>query len=384
MYLTHADVNELNEERLTAFIEQKIPEGFYLDYKRQLSGNNNDTRYREFLKDVTAFANAGGGHLIIGAQEPVEGRTAQEQLVGIEYGEALAVSLEQVCNSAIDPRIPGLLIRAIPLDSGRHALIAHIPPSLSRPHMVTHGKTNSFYIRHTESSVPMSTHEIRESVIASMSAEARVVEYMEKQESDIINFEMATRGSVFVLQAMPLISLETDWDVFGESVENVVYHGVPIAGGRNELGSSFTPEPTMYGVTGGNIRDAPTKKTHVHRNGYIRASFLLLEKEVSDNGDKYRFLNPYFCTFITAFGEFCSKLLDVTQSDRPYLMRMRCFNARGVVFVRSDEYSFSFVSPGYPKDVIEWPDTVRQTSESFSRVTEHMCEMMHNAFGLRR
>jgi len=85
---------------------------------------------------------------------------------------------------------------------------------------------------------------------------------------------------------------------------------------------------------------------------------------------------------IKTFGEYCERLLSITETDRPYLIRMRCFNAEGVVFFRQPRFSPTIITGGYPKDVIDWPDYVRQTAEPFSTVTSHLCELLCNAFGL--
>jgi len=45
-----------------------VREGRQLEYKETLPGNSDDDK-REFLSDVTSFANAAGGDLIFGLQE---------------------------------------------------------------------------------------------------------------------------------------------------------------------------------------------------------------------------------------------------------------------------------------------------------------------------
>lgn len=66
MQLTARQVIALTEESLGKFLALSIPEGLYLDYKEGLSGISEKETKREFLKDVTAFANAAGGHLFLG------------------------------------------------------------------------------------------------------------------------------------------------------------------------------------------------------------------------------------------------------------------------------------------------------------------------------
>src|SRR3990172_9580263 len=106
MQLTAQQVMALTEESLRKFLALSIPEGLYLDYKESLSGTSEKETKREFLKDVTAFANAAGGHLFLGVKEPSDGLSVENQLVGLDNGDALAQDLERLASSSIDPRIP--------------------------------------------------------------------------------------------------------------------------------------------------------------------------------------------------------------------------------------------------------------------------------------
>jgi predicted HTH transcriptional regulator len=45
--------------------ENEVSEGILIDYKRDLYEHTPDGK-REFLKDVSSFANSAGGHIIIG------------------------------------------------------------------------------------------------------------------------------------------------------------------------------------------------------------------------------------------------------------------------------------------------------------------------------
>src|SRR3990172_579802 len=62
------DFDNLSENDLTELIVGQVPEGLRIDYKRDLYGNS-DADKREVLKDISGFANAFGGHLIVGMEE---------------------------------------------------------------------------------------------------------------------------------------------------------------------------------------------------------------------------------------------------------------------------------------------------------------------------
>lgn len=108
MYLSSQEALRLNESALEQFVSLGIPEGLYLDYKEQLSAPLSKEVKREFLKDVTAFANASGGHIVIGCKEPRDDLSVDEQMVGLPNAADLAGGLERLASTSIDPRISGL------------------------------------------------------------------------------------------------------------------------------------------------------------------------------------------------------------------------------------------------------------------------------------
>jgi predicted HTH transcriptional regulator len=53
---------------IEALISSELREGKRVDYKRDLPGNS-ESQKKEFLYDVSSFANTVGGDLIIGVEE---------------------------------------------------------------------------------------------------------------------------------------------------------------------------------------------------------------------------------------------------------------------------------------------------------------------------
>lgn len=282
MHLSEQQVTGLTEASLRGFLSLAVPEGLYLDYKEAVSGTSEKEGKREFLKDVTAFANAAGGHVFLGVREPSDGVSLDAQLVGLDNCVTLAQDLERLASTSIDPRIPGLRIVPIPIANERSCVVVHIPPSLTRPHMVNYGTHRSFYVRHSESSFPMTTHEIREAVLVSASAEARARLYVERRLDDVRE-SLCDQSPAFFLQAMPLISPDPPWMVISEPFENVIRGDARRNSFRDYLSSSTAPRPTIDGLLGRDQRDQPKWKSEVHRNGYVSAIFRDIQTETVGN-----------------------------------------------------------------------------------------------------
>ncbi|MEJ1938336.1 ATP-binding protein, partial [Nostoc sp. NIES-2111] len=116
MSIDRADFEGLVEADLAELLAGQVPEGLHLDYKRDLYGTA-DADKREVLKDISAFANAAGGHLIIGMDEQNGVPVSIPGIAGTNPDE-IVLRLEQLARTGLEPRIPGLRVRAAQPASG--------------------------------------------------------------------------------------------------------------------------------------------------------------------------------------------------------------------------------------------------------------------------
>src|SRR3954451_17276289 len=65
-------VQGISKDDIDALVADEVREGRTLDYKEKLPGNA-DKDKKEFLADVSSFANAGGGDMIFGVVEKRDG-----------------------------------------------------------------------------------------------------------------------------------------------------------------------------------------------------------------------------------------------------------------------------------------------------------------------
>lgn len=146
---------EVSGEDIAALINEGVEESQYIEYKREPWGNSSAER-KECLYDITAFANAYGGDIIIGidtrGHKPVS-------IVGLTGAADLQSDIQKRAIAGVDPRIPGLQIHPIPTSAG-DVLLIRIPRSSRSPHMVTIEGTNKFYRRHGKDKLLMSVDEI--------------------------------------------------------------------------------------------------------------------------------------------------------------------------------------------------------------------------------
>lgn len=112
-------LEEITQGDLQNLIDNKVVENRQIEYKLELSVNQASEK-KEFLADVSSFANAAGGDLVIGMKadsktgEPIEINGLQLASVDAEI-----LKIENLIRDGISPRIWDLRIQPIQLSDSK-------------------------------------------------------------------------------------------------------------------------------------------------------------------------------------------------------------------------------------------------------------------------
>ena len=158
MALTHVALNTINEGHLSGLITAKAAESLHIEYKRATYGGNDDAR-REFLADISSFANSLGGDLVIGMAASKGVPTDFCPFVGDADAEALR--LEQMARDGLSPRIANLRIVAVPLSRGGCVIVLRIPEGYNPPHRVIFKNSGRFWARSSAGKFEPNIEELR-------------------------------------------------------------------------------------------------------------------------------------------------------------------------------------------------------------------------------
>lgn len=208
MAIDNKPLDLIDESDLQSMIG--IPESKVVEYKKAIFGNGHE-EVREFLSDVSSFANAGGGHLVFGIREEegvaVEVCGLQDINADDEKGR-----IENILRDNIEPRIPSIGIQVVPLEASGVAVVMRIPRSWSLPHVVNYQKHWKFYSRHSAGKYPLDVGEVRTAFSLSETTAERIRNFRAERLSLVVSGQTPApldEGAKVVLHIVPLGAFST-------------------------------------------------------------------------------------------------------------------------------------------------------------------------------
>lgn len=200
-------INNITEDDLQLLITNSVPESKKLDYKKELISNTREDK-KEFLADVSSFANALGGYIIFGIEE--EGGIAKRlEGLSIVDCDAEILRLDNLIRDGIEPRIFGITIRPLQLTNSNYVIIIYIPNSWAKPHVVDYDKHWRFYIRNSAGKNPLDYSEVKSLFFTSETTTEKIKNFIQNRISNIIaedtpiELEIA-KGSYVILHIIPI------------------------------------------------------------------------------------------------------------------------------------------------------------------------------------
>ena len=262
-------LDELDIADLRAFLDQQVPEGPSLDYKRELTGDLPDT--------ACAFANTAGGYIVVGVGEgSKEDLPDPDNVPGLDQSKKPRSAVVNRITSRTRPTVVRDVSGPIELDdgSGRVVLVIHVKESIDAPHEVM-GTSPRILVRRGTKNEPIGLIDVERLISrrnAALEARGRSlpIEYFDE--------EMAALGEagpppVAAIGARPYRTPSFRFDLKAEldrEIERIASeHGLGPTGG--------SVQPTPYGLAmefetgipgeGGRRFD---RRVEVYENGVIR------------------------------------------------------------------------------------------------------------------
>lgn len=356
----------ITEEDIVALIDNEVPEGRSIEYKRDLPADTKEAK-AELLADISSFANTAGGDSIFGLEESNGVPTA---LPGVEVKDpdGLGLRFENMCRDNIEPRIHGLQVRPVPLASGKHAVVVRISQSWQAPHR--HRQTGVFPARNSRGKYPMDVSELRAAFVNGANLVTRVRAFRDDR-TKLIESRRTPKplieGIRICMHLVPIESVFTERRLDLNSRHDLLYEFRPM-GHFSGMSASVNIDGAVA-YTG-----AETAYTQLFRSGQVEAVFVY--PEVPGQG---KALWGEFETHVrTAAAAYLSKLRQL-EFVGPIAIMLTVLNAKGS-YLHTGSMS-PFEGQKYTSDGIATPDiVVDEDSELGDRLTE-LFEVVWNAYG---
>jgi hypothetical protein len=216
--LFNLPLDQIDATVLERLKTDSVREDRQLEYKEMLPGGSDEEK-REFLSDVTAFANAAGGDLIYGVRERREEGTPTstiDSIVGLSQlnVDTVRLRLQSLIQDGVAPRMQPITFHEIRRDPELPCLLLRVPRSSFGLHMITFRNYSRFYGRTSAGKYQLDVQEIRAGFIAAETAVERLRRLRMERVARVLALETPapiTDGPKLVLHAFPVNVLNEVW-----------------------------------------------------------------------------------------------------------------------------------------------------------------------------
>jgi len=297
-------LSEVSIDDIETIVRDKIPESRAVDYKLEVHPGT-DAGNKEFLKDISAFANTVGGHLIYGVDEK-EAIPTGIKGVEVDDFDKLKLRFENLLRTGVDPPIRGVNFHPVDFKGSKKVIVVQVPKSVARPHVVKIKKHFKFYGRNSGGVHMLEVDDLRRAFLASETLATRIRSFRNDRIARIASGQAhmpIQPGAKTVLHLIPESAFELgkNCDLNKNSVSNVKLMGTEYCTGRRYNYDGFI---SYLMVAQG--REASCY-TQVFHNGIIEA----LDVDLLSHGNNEIHLSYLKQEVVQAFDSFISTMSSI-------------------------------------------------------------------------
>jgi hypothetical protein len=234
-------LSEVRVEDVERLKEDGVSEGQYIDFKSEPLGTNYEAK-KEFLADITSFANASGGDLVFGVKEK-DGVAFDAPGINLKDPDAEKLRIGALIRDGIEPRLASFDMHWLPREGEPGFLIVRVPRSWAAPHRVTLQGHDKFYVRDGGGKHPMNVDELRRAFSLADSVTSRIRQFRLNRVRDILGESppiSMMNGPKLVVHVVPMGAFVQPPRLNFDTQTHTII--VPIA-----ASSGFTGRPTFEG-----------------------------------------------------------------------------------------------------------------------------------------
>jgi Putative DNA-binding domain len=376
----------ITREYVTGLIELKVSERKTIDYKRSLPGAADQDK-KEFLADVSSFANTVGGELIFGVTE-TSGVPTEILGVTATNFDAEKLRLQNMIRDGLQPRLPGPPeMECVVTEDGKSVFVVRILKSWRSPHRVSFGGHGHFYARHSNGKYQLDVGELRDAMIRGESISERIRSFRAdrviavKAGATPISIEDVPRQ---IVHLVPLSAFASAGAAeISESIRNIATNR-PIS--LKPLGrpSGWDQRVNLEGrvvfaVTASSEANSRSY-TQYYRNGIVEAVGTLPVSRVSRTTSPY-VIAPDWVSELREFLVRSFALLEELELSPPILFFFSLTGIRGFTLAMN-QYSEAVGNVFEVDDIVLMEYTIESYPASVDSLLSGILKIVWNAIGL--
>lgn len=352
-------MSDITEADLLRLIEDKVSESKTIDYKRDRIGSS-DSGKKEFLYDISSFANASGGHLILGVEEKGGLPTKLVGLRNVDLDQEMG-RLQEMMRDGIRPQILGLAMAPVQLASGGAVLVIRIPKSWNPPHQVVYQKSFRFYGRGVNGKYLLDVDELRGIFGLSGSISDKIKRFRAERVAKVIADEIPIAlepGAREIFHAIPLTAIGEGGKIDLNAVlaDRARFIQLMVRGGsmRHNLDGLFAYSPS------GERADAYAQ---LYRNGIVEIVWYLERRESTRRGGDLIIPSEAFEEELIAAWNNMKRLYGTLDVMAPVVLMLSFVGIKGWYMGVMPEVGFGRHSTGFDRDPLLIPEVMVENFE---------------------
>lgn len=372
------DLEHISKADLLGLIENNVLESKTLEYKLSLQLNN-DSEKKEFLADISSFANASGGDIIYGISEENGEPKSLEGIDCSNVDEEIR-KIDSIIRDGIEPRLPSVLIKPIEIGDGKIAIIIRISKSWISPHRVIFKSHDKFYSRSANGKFALDVTELRVAFTLSQTINERIRKFRESRISALYSNETPipfTNSPKIILHLIPFIAFNPGHVI---SLEKIKYLGIaPI------YASGWDHRFNFDGFLAYSVGRQGKSRSYVqfYKNGIIEAvEGLLLDSSFS--GKEVIPSVAYERELIKSLQQYINNFRSLN-IDLPVLLSLTILGVKGYTMAVDPKRFWSLDAQAIDRDILLIPDVMIENYDIKAKDILRPCfDSIWNACGYSR
>jgi len=373
---------DIDQATVQGLVDAGATESIHLDFKQKTYGNSDNDK-KEFLKDITSFANSLGGHLLIGMDEEDGAASAVTPLTGMDVDQELQ-RLENIARTGIDPTIIGLRMKRVQVSGGGgggDVIVIHVPRSHNPPHRVIFKNSNRYHGRNSSGAYELSIDELRMLFGQQRTIEERTKTFVNKRflqvQANDGALPLPVEEGAMVMHLVPLLDFGA-----GRRHDIAVLRDQHAA--FNPIGASG--HPARINLDGFLIYrgDEVCKGyTQVFRDGSVEATSASVFSDYKEERSFPSIKLPK--TIIGSLSSYMKGMKGIDASP-PILLQISFFGTSGLR-IGLGRSRFDDAPPPYDREDLHLPSTVipdYRNDGNYEQVVAEQMDSLWNVFGFER